>query len=976
MWLVCLSAALWPFGGLAQTPPASPADPDRYEGETIKAIQFDPALQPLAPDELAVRLPFHVGSSFHQDALRTAIQNLFASGRYADLAVDATQVQDGIALKFLTKPAYFVGRISVIGLKSPPSIAQLVGATKFRLGTRYMEGSRSQATELVQNELRQNGFYTAQVRSQVTYDNLNQQADVTFDIDPGKRAHFESPRITGDPQRKEEGIIRATRWQRLYGLLGWQQVTDSRIRSGLENIRTYYEKHNLFDSRVSLTRLEFNAEASTLKPTLAIQAGPKVTIHVTGARISNANLRELVPLFQEHSIDPDLLLEGQHNIRQYLLTQGFFAANVSYEVSNGPIANERIVTYSIDRGRRYRFVSLQITGNQYFSYQTIRERLYIEPATFPRFPLGRFGETYLQSDLQAIRALYQTNGFRDVKVTSRTRDNYSDKANRLAVIISIQEGPQWLVSKLAVEGVTDRDRRAFQSRLDSAPGQPFSEASIASDRETLLNYYYDRGYLNAAFEYQVVPSAPSHRVEITYRLHPGEQRFVRDVLVSGLETTNPRLVTQRMELRSGQPLSLAEETSTQRRLYDLGIFARVNTAVQNPTGDEERKDVLYDIEEAKHYSLNVGVGAQIARIGGGVTSLDNPAGTTGFTPRIALGITRLNLFGVGQTLGLQSSLSTIRQRASLTYFVPRIFSQDSLSFSVTALFDNSTDIRTFAARRKEGSLQLAERLDRAFTLQYRFVFRNVTLSNLKIQQLLVPLFSQPETVGSAEFSVIQDERDDPTDAHRGVYSTLNVSYAPGILGSQTHFFRGQARNSTYYPLGRDIVFARSTQFGVISRVGGRPDIPLAERFYSGGSTSIRAFPDFQAGPRDLVTGFPLGGNVLFTNNFELRFPLYGDNLAAVLFEDAGNVYSSLGDFSFRFRQRNLQDFDYTVQSAGLGLRYRTPIGPIRVDFSFSPDAPRFFGLKGTEQDYLQGTAIPAVQKINAFQFHFSLGQAF
>jgi outer membrane protein assembly factor BamA len=120
----------------------------------------------------------------------------------------------------------------------------------------------------------------------------------------------------------------------------------------------------------------------------------------------------------------------------------------------------------------------------------------------------------------------------------------------------------------------------------------------------------------------------------------------------------------------------------------------------------------------------------------------------------------------------------------------------------------------------------------------------------------------------------------------------------------------------------------------------------------------------------------LGGNALFINNFELRFPLFGDNLNGVLFQDAGNVYSTLGDMSFRFRQHNLQDFNYLVQDVGIGFRYRTPIGPIRLDFSFSPDAPRFYGLKGTEQDYINGTAISTVQKINAFQFHFSLGQAF
>ncbi len=582
----------------------------------------------------------------------------------------------------------------------------------------------------------------------------------------------------------------------------------------------------------------------------------------------------------------------------------------------------------------------------------------------------------MREDIQSIENLYKSSGFQDVKVTSRIEDDYRGVKDHLAVFLHIQEGPQWFVSRLTMEGVPEADLPALRFRLASLEGQPYSEVNVADDRQNLLDYYYNRGFLNATFDYYVAPAAMPNRVNIRYVLRRGTREYVASVLVSGLETTRPSLVDDRIELKKGEPLSLAAETDSQRRLYELGIFARVNTAIQNPDGEEIGKTVLYDLDEARHYSMNVGVGAQIARIGGGATSLDNPAGSTGFAPRLALGITRINFLGLGQTVGLQTAVSTIEQRGALTYFIPEFVSNDNLNLTVATLLENSSDIRTFTAHRREASIQLGQRLSRAYTLQYRFVFRNVTISNLKIDQLLVPLLSQPETAGIGEFSMIEDKRDDPTDAHRGTYTTVDLSYAPSLLGSQTQFARALFRNSTYHSFHRDFVFARSTQFGVISRTGGRPEIPLAERLYSGGSTSIRAFPDFQAGPRDLATGFPLGGNALFINNLEMRFPLYGDNLAGVLFEDAGNVYDTLSDFSLRFRQSNLRDFNYTVQSVGFGLRYRTPIGPVRVDLSFSPDAPRFFGLKGTLQDYINGTAVATVQKINAFQFHISLGQAF
>jgi outer membrane protein assembly complex protein YaeT len=951
-------------------------DAARYEGLRIAAIEFQPEDQPFSRMELDQRLPFAVGSEFHETGLRQAIQSLFASGRYADLAVDAAEVDGKLVLRFLTRRAYFVGRVLALGAKAPPSASQIIDAARLRLGTRYVDSQRVQAVESIQDLLRQNGFYRARVSSNVEYDQAEQQAGVTFRIVPRDRARFEQPVITGNPERLDSRIVWATHWKRLYGLLGWQQVTQQRLRQGVDNVRGYYEKHNFFDSRVTLTRLEYAESTNRLKPTLDVQVGRKVSIRAVGARISSGKLKQLVPIFQEHATDADLLLEGQRNIQQYLFSEGYFEAKVAYEVTKETAPQQQVVTYSAVRGPRHRFVFLQISGNHYFTTQTIRERLLIEPAGLPRFPYGRFSEAYLRQDLQAIRNLYQSNGFRDVSVTFRSEDNYRGRNHRLALFIRIEEGPQWLISDLSIEGAREGDLAMLRSRLASSAGQPFSEANIASDRDNLLNFYYGLGYVNASFDYSAVPTGDSNRIHLRYIVHPGSQLFVRNIFTSGLETTKSRLVTSRIELKEGEPLSLPQQTDSQRRLYDLGIFARVNTAIQNPLGDEEFKNVLYDMEEARHYSLNVGVGAQIARIGGGVTSLNNPAGTTGFSPRFAFGITRLNLLGLGQTIGLQTALSTIEQRVALTYFIPHFVSRENLSLSITTLLDNSSDIRTFTANRREGSIQLGQRLSRAYTIQGRLVFRNVTLANLKINQLLVPLLSQPETVGTSEFSVIQDKRDDPTDAHHGIYTTLNLSYAPGVLGSQTHFARGQFRNSTYHALGRDWVFARSTQFGLISRFSGRPSIPLAERLYSGGSTSIRAFPDFQAGPRDLTTGFPLGGNVLFTNTLELRFPLYGDNLAAVVFHDAGNVYSSLNSFTLRFRQRDLRDFNYTVQSAGFGLRYRTPIGPIRLDFSFSPDAPRFFGLKGTEQDYINGTAVSTVQKINAFQFHFSLGQAF
>jgi len=126
----------------------------------------------------------------------------------------------------------------------------------------------------------------------------------------------------------------------------------------------------------------------------------------------------------------------------------------------------------------------------------------------------------------------------------------------------------------------------------------------------------------------------------------------------------------------------------------------------------------------------------------------------------------------------------------------------------------------------------------------------------------------------------------------------------------------------------------------------------------------------------LLTGFPLGGRALLVHKIELRFPLLGDSLGGVLFQDAGNLYSGLDALSFRARQRDLADFDYMVHAAGLGFRYRTPLGPVRLDLAYTFNPPRFVGFKGTREELLFGGGVRTLQQIGHFQFHFSLGQAF
>jgi len=957
-------------------PRISRGAPEDYEGKKIVKILFDPALQPLPDDELAEMLPIKAGEPLRLSALREALVRLYDTGRYRDIAADAELSGGGVIIRFLTRNTWFVGRVSVEGVPPPPNEGQLVNATRLELGRRFSEEAARQAIGHLEEVLRANGFFEPRVERFVDYEPSFSQVNVVFMVEPGPRARLARPILKGADPAEAKRLVKATRWERFWVLPGWKEATERRVQKGLERIRKYYQRQSRLLSSVSLEDMLYDGESHTVTPVLRIRPGPRIHVHTVGWDVSQSKLRELVPIFQEQAVDRDLLAEGARNLTQFFQAKGYFDAKVTFENHEEP-GGERAIVYHIETGPRYKLTRLEIRGNEYFDDATLRERMAITPATRLRYRRGRFSQAMLERDLAAITALYRANGFRDVQVSAKTE---TTPDNELAVVVEIDEGPQWRVSKLRLDGVSEANREQVELLMTTIPGQPFSEAAIAADRDNVLSYYYDNGYLNARFDWDAKPDPDSHTVEVDVTVREGAQRFVRASLIGGLKDTRPSLVYSRILLQPGEPLSQSLMIETQRRLYDLGIFARVDQAIQNPDGNETRKYLIHQFEEARRYSLNLGLGAQIARIGGGgFTDFDNPAGTPGFSPRISVGVTRANMFGAGHTAGLQARVSSTRRRALLNYFAPQFKGNDRYNVTVSGLYDFSRDINTFESRRWEGSVQFGHRTSRANSFRYRFTYRRVGLGSVKISPELIPIFAQPVRVGLVAMDFIQDKRDDPLSSTRGYYNAVETSVASKIFGSETDYFRITGRNSSYHRLGRDIILARSVTIGWLANPASNPatnPIPLPERIFSGGASSHRGFPDNQAGPRDLETGFPLGGRAVLMHNLELRFPLIGDTVGGVLFHDAGNVYSSFGNISFRIHQRDKTDFDYMVHAFGFGIRYQTPIGPIRLDLAYVPNSPRFFGFRGSLDDLIAGRGEKVDQRISRFQFFFSIGQTF
>jgi outer membrane protein insertion porin family len=254
--------------------------------------------------------------------------------------------------------------------------------------------------------------------------------------------------------------------------------------------------------------------------------------------------------------------------------------------------------------------------------------------------------------------------------------------------------------------------------------------------------------------------------------------------------------------------------------------------------------------------------------------------------------------------------------------------------------------------------------------------------------------SQPTLVSGVGITYARDRRDNPADPKRGTFNTADASIASTRLGSSASFFRGFFQNSSYTSFGRDFVFARSARFGIEEPLANTVEgnspfnpaectstvaapiqevIPLPERFFAGGGTSLRGFGLNQAGPRDPCSGFPVGGLALLAFNQELRFPMklpwIGNRLGGTLFYDGGNVYTDFNHINLKWTPPSVTELNYFSHTVGFGLRYPTPVGPVRVDFGYQLNPALYQFYNSTTQQF-QNLRLPH------FEFSFNIGPVF
>ena len=935
-----------------------------YEGQKVTSVEL--AGQPgLDPNTLAPLLVQKPGEPFSQEKVKATQRALEQSAHFQAVELEIRPEAEGVRVLFVLQPAVYFGVFDFPGAVGKFAYSRLLQVSDYPPRGAFTPVDVRNAQNALQTFFRRQGYFTATVEPRLEVDNQTAIANVLFHSTLGKKAKFGNVLITGADAQTSQQLA-----SKLHGLIARMKSSD--VRAGktysyakLERATQYLEtvlmKEDRLAATVKLVGAAYDPQTNRADITFQVATGPIVTAQVQGLHLWSWTKHKQLPIYQQAGVNDELIQEGRHNLVSYLQSKGYFDAQVTTNVTQG--GHENIV-YSVTKGPRHKVTDVDITGNQHFKEKELLGHVKVSKAHF--FSHGRFSEHLVQQSVNNLKRVYQAEGFSSVNVTPQV----TQKEGNIAVTFRVDEGPQDVVSSLRLEGNnTVPEAQVSDQPLKLAPGQPYSTKHVDDDRNQIVAAYLRKGYLNASFRATAQKShGDPHQLDVVYHIIEGPRVITATVVQLGQHHTEGWLIDHVAQMKPEQPLREDDLLAGANRLYQLnGTFDWAEVDPRRTITTQTQEDVLIKVHEAKRNDLVYGFGFDVINRGGSV-----PSGTvavpglppvglgknfktsekTFWGPRASFQYTRLDLFGRAESLTIGALAARLDQRASLTFTDPHFRGTDWES-SFTTSGEHSTQNPIFSSRLAEAGYQFQHALDKDKTqsLFLRYNLRETGLTDLLIPDF-VPASDRHVRLSTVSATYIRDTRDNALDAHKGIYESFEGDLVPAALGSSHSYARVMAQTAYFRKIFHDIVWANSVRLGMEQPFAGS-HVPISEKFFTGGGSTLRGFALNGAGPQRIITAcgtpgdvstcapirVPVGGNQLFIVNTELRIPVNAikQGLGIVAFYDGGNIYDRIGFHDFLGQYTN---------NVGIGLRYATPVGPVRIDIGHNLDG--LPGVKSTQ----------------------------
>jgi len=869
------------------------------------------------PERLFPLIVVKPGDFLTATAIRDSIANLYLMGLCRDIQVDATPDNGGVRLEFVFSLITIVDRIVVRG-NSALSSALIQEALPGVEGKEFRPEKLSELRENILLLYQAEGYYDASVSFRAEPAGALHRVNLVITIRESEPTRIESIIFSENKAFSDKDLLRVMKSKK-----GAPLNSKLLMDSDMEAILQKYSDAGYPGARPGPVSMSFREHKAYIR--ISGSEGPKVLVRFSGNRgVSESKLQQALLIWSEHDISDAIIESSVDKMRNLYRDLGY--ADVRIDVKKTESPGQLEIEFRVQEGPRTSVDKLVIHGTTRFSERELKRPLSLREAGWFRY--GPFREDLLDKDMDYLHDLYVDAGYLAVSVKKKVE--LRSDAKKAAVTIEIIEGPLTSVGSITFEGKHAFTDAELLDKLALKSGAPFSERLLDEDKLRIVSAYADKGYLYAKVDME--KTASGDHQDIKFRIVEDLPVTIGRIILRGNERTKDYAILRELLLKPGDPYNYPAMLTSQQRIYRLGYFGLARFEPVHSGEKDYVQDMLLTVEERPAGAVEFGIG---------YGDLDRLRGFVELSHR--------NLLGRALYGSLRLEESDILQRAVLNLQEPwflgrRLESRLSLAWSDSKRLNQDTREIYYQTRKTSASYGV-EKVVNELKASLTYQFENVENYNVNPQAVLSQDDIGRVLVSSLSPGLIWDKRDDAFNPRKGSLHGIILKEALKELGSEADFTKLTVQSSWFLPVDTGILAALSARGGMAWPHQGTTEVPLHERFYLGGSTTVRGYTQDSVGPTqwDGSAHIPTGGASMVVFNVELRMnPTEG--LGFVVFTDAGNVWVD--------QKINLHELR---SSYGTGLRYGTPIGPLRVDY---------------------GQKIHRRPGESPGEFHFNIGHAF
>ena len=873
--------------------PATGQAEETWEGKVIRQVT-------VIPERERGRVALHPDEHYSAEAIRQQVRQLFLSGDVRDVQVEVTPVDHAsVAVRVVIVPRRYLASVSIFGNHQ---IAEddLIRALDLEMGTEWTETRWTAAEAAARVFLKDAGHFQATLSYDVIPSDSVREVALRVRLREGTRAIIRSVQFTGTPHFSP---------RRLALHLGVQPGIDYRrvlVDGDTARLRAFYRKRGYLLAAIAPPQVVWDPKTNGIALTLLITASHRIDIFFEGrGAISRRELLRQVKIVEEQSDDNETLKSSAQALERLYQARGYSIAKVAVTDRRFPQAQRVEVHFQVDPGPRTKISEVIFRGNQGMTTRSLREAIGLRKTGL--ILKGFYTEAQRNQDTEILAELYRREGFAAAQIKSRAK--LDEVRESVIVIFRIKEGVRTEIGQVALSGNAALSTAALAIPISS--GQPYDARRIKATAHQIQAAYARAGHLYATVKSETDISSDGRRADIRYVIDEGHPVRMGALQIIGNRRTKARIVLREMAIQPGESYNPEAILKSQKNLYRAGYFSSVRF---EPVGIESRPDVLdvrLSVVERLHVPVAFGLGyGEHERLRGFFEIADR------------------NLLGRGQEVRLRAAASGLEEKYTLSFHEPWIFSR-----RLNARFALATGRQrevTYDLETESALAGIEKRLSDTLkgTLQYQF----------ERHRILRAVLLSPEDVGkfnlaTVNVALVRDTRDDPFNPQRGSLSSVTLRQGAKAIGSEVQMVKLSLQYSVYRSLNERFLLAFSARAGAADRFGETALIPPPERFLIGGRNTVRGYvadrlglPFGASGATLAADGRPIGGNALLAFNEEIRVAL-PRSFGLVFFFDHGNVWKDVTSVS-------LSEIKSTV---GLGMRYHTPVGPLRLDWGFKLD---------------------------------------